>query len=384
MAPKMVMKAKQVMKAMKVMKAKKVMKSLTGMKATHAASAKGQEMNKLSEACLLKLQGASSQKIEGFLNGLNDKESMSLWKKYEKKRHVEGTQGDYEQAVAGAGKRDKSRQSLKVFIKTGSTKSAEHRSLMASLTNTTTHSYEQEWLSPNEALSKWGKRELQARVLAGTITCRNCPDDPRFPEFRAVKEKKEDKIIDRTSHTYESRGAADKQQMMDFFRCIKNNPGQKLDFQLEDSSEADQPLAVAKQFLNLKGQNPQFALQDGQLAVEDQTPEAYIEALETASALNDSAGAEKCASSLETAKTSLEQLVTQVESVQPQSGQGAKKFKDVVKKLKGHFQVIEKMSEKKHGKKGGKKGKKFTAGVVKKALKAAMKDCKSAQKLINS
>ena len=92
MAPKMVMKAKQVMKAMKVMKAKKVMKSLNVTKATNAGSAKGQEMNKLSEACLLKLQGASSQKIEGFLNGLNDKESMSLWKKYEKKRHVEGTQ----------------------------------------------------------------------------------------------------------------------------------------------------------------------------------------------------------------------------------------------------------------------------------------------------
>ena len=147
---------------------------------------------------------------------------------------------------------------------------------------------------------------------------------------------------------------------------------------------------VAKHFLNLKDdETEQLALQNGQLAIADvTTPEAYIDALETASALNDTAGSEKCASSLETAQTSVDNVMAQVEAVQPQSGAGAKKFKDVVKALKMHSNVIQKMSEqlKEKGKKGkkGKKGNNVNPGVVKRALKAAKKDCKTAQKLINS
>ena len=387
MAPKMVMKAKQIMKAMKVMKSKKVMKSQQLTKAMKAPSSKEKEENKLTEACLLKLQGASSQKIEGFLTGLNDKESMSLWKKYEKKRHVEGTQEEYDQAVSGAGKREKSRQGLKVFLKSGTTKSAEHRSLMASLSNKVTNSVEEEWLSLAEAQAKWGRKELGARILTGTILVRHCPDDPRFPEFKAVKHKKKDEVISTIDHKYDSRGAVDKQQVMDFMKCLKNNPNQTLDIDMEDK-EQDQPLDVAKHFLNLgnkaKAHGEPLPLQDGPLSLEDQDPEAYINALETASALNDSAGAAKCGSALQTAKTSLENLISQAESVKPESGPGAKKFQDVIKKLKVHFKVIDQLSKGKKGNGKKAKDKQVKAGVVKKVLKNAMKDCKSAQKMINS
>ena len=387
MAPKMVMKAKQVMKAMKVMKSKKVMKSQGLTKPMKALTAQEKDQNQLTEACLLKMRNASNQKIEGFIQGLNDKESMSLWKKYEKKRAVEGTQAEYREAVSGDGKIEKSRQGLKVFIKTGTTKSAEHRNLMASLTNRVTHSVEEEWLSMTEATAKYGKQELRARVLCGTILVRSCPDDPRFAEFRAVKQKSKDEVIAARGQTYDSKVAVDKQQMLDFMKCIRNNPNQSLEIDMEDKDE-DQPLTVAKHFLNLgnkaKANENTLALTDGPLSIADQDPEAYIKNLETASALHDSAGAEKCSSSLATAKRTIEDLKTKAESVQPESGPDAKKFKAVVKKLKAHFKVITELSKGKQGKGKKAEDKQLKAGVVKKVLKNAMKDYKSAQKLINS
>ena len=348
--------------------------------AMNSANRKGtgaDENQTITEAALLQLQGAPDAKIDKWVKNLNSNNSMTMWKKYEKQRHMDGTQKEYEVATAGAGKRSKAHQLLRIFIKTGSTKSQEHRRLCASLTNSVEHSVEEEWLSQHEAVAKWGIQELRHRVIAGTIKVRQCPDDPRFGEFKAVKEKKKDSTVAVHSVGIESRGGSDKDALMKFMQSIKTTPNQKMQIEMEeDPIDADTPDAWSKK-ISPKGlkDKPLLSLTDQLEVNEQEDPEDVIEALETQSALRDNAGAAKCKGALATAKSSLETMLTQTESVAPESGPDAKKYKAIIKSLKQHQKVIDQLSKKKTSPK---------AGVVKKALKAAVKECKTAQKLMNS
>ena len=81
-----------------------------------------------------------------------------------------------------------SRSCLRLWIQGGcSTKSAVYQKGIASITSLVSKGTEAKWQPLHYMLThKYGPRELKARVFAGTIQIRRCPQDTRFPEFKEI------------------------------------------------------------------------------------------------------------------------------------------------------------------------------------------------------
>ena len=73
----------------------------------------------LTEAALFALNDSADDKIEAFINKLSSNEQQSLWEKYEKQTLIDGTDQQYREGTSGAGKREKSKDSLVAFVKGG-------------------------------------------------------------------------------------------------------------------------------------------------------------------------------------------------------------------------------------------------------------------------
>jgi hypothetical protein len=65
---------------------------------------KPKETDVLTEAALAKLENASDDKVETFLNKLGDKDQQRLWKRFESNRKMENTDDDYKAIASGSGK----------------------------------------------------------------------------------------------------------------------------------------------------------------------------------------------------------------------------------------------------------------------------------------
>ena len=197
--------APKLSKAMKVMKVVKDVPMKELMKKPAAKSAVDQG-GALTEFALKRLEGGSEGKVEEFLNGLQDKEQMRLWKKFEATRKEEGVQDQWKTVTGGAGKNKTSRSLLKVFIQSGlTTKSPLYQDAFAKVSTKLSAGQTKVWQPLHYMLQhKFGLKELKARVLAGTIAIRACPDDPRFPEFCEVSNWADERTSKETSTTIQS------------------------------------------------------------------------------------------------------------------------------------------------------------------------------------
>jgi hypothetical protein len=198
MAPKL-SKAMKVMKVAKDVPMKEVMKKPAGKSAVDQGGV-------LTELALKKLEGGSDRKVEEFLDVLQDKEQMRLWKKFESTRKEEGVQDDWKMVTGGAGKVKTSRHLLKVFIQSGlTTKSPLYQDAFAKVSTKLSAGQTKVWQPLHYMLQhKFGLKELKARVLAGTIAIRACPDDPRFPEFCEVSNWADERTSKETATTIQS------------------------------------------------------------------------------------------------------------------------------------------------------------------------------------
>ena len=160
----------------------------------------------LTEFALKRLEGQSDRKVEEFLDDLEDKEQMRLWKKFESTRKEEGTHDEWKMVTSGAGKHKTSRAMLKVFIQAGlTTKSPLYQDAFAKVSTKLSAGTTKKWQPLHYMLQhKYGIRELKARVLAGTIAIRACPDDARFPEFCEVNAWADERSSKETSTTIQS------------------------------------------------------------------------------------------------------------------------------------------------------------------------------------
>ena len=159
----------------------------------------------LTEATLAKLEGASDDKIQQFLVKLSDKEQMCLWKKFENQRKQDGTDDQYRQVVAGTGMKKKANACLKVFLKAGgNTKDAMFQDLVTRVYGTKSMEEKAVWQPLNYMLTRYGLKELKARVLAGTVERRKNPHDPRFPEFRELLETEARSLVHENSSQVKS------------------------------------------------------------------------------------------------------------------------------------------------------------------------------------
>ncbi len=144
--------------------------------------------------------------MEEFLDELQDKEQVRLWKKFEATRKEEGSQDEREMVTGGAGKVKTSRSLLKVFIQAGlTTKSPLYQDAFAKVSTKLSAGKTKVWQPLHYMLQhKFGLKELKARVLAGTIAIRACPEDSRFPEFCEVSSLADERTSKETSTTIQS------------------------------------------------------------------------------------------------------------------------------------------------------------------------------------
>jgi hypothetical protein len=195
----------------------------------------------LTKAALEQLAGANDDKINSFVEGLNDLEQQRLWKKFQSSREFEGTDGQYKDLVRGTGSRDMARSLLKVYIQGGcTTKCAPYMNAFGKYENLTSKGSEEKWQPLHYMLNhKYGPKELKARVIAGTIKVRANPRDTRFPEFQEVTDYHRSEDTKSKSKTV----TITEKTTWDDFKCLSDLEvkGQQLQWFPKKSEEAEDP-----------------------------------------------------------------------------------------------------------------------------------------------
>jgi len=121
---------------------------------------------------------ASDDQFQEIFKNLSSQEAQIIWKRFEKCRHSQGVNSEYESTTKGVGSRDKKLQLLRAFIKDGmTTKGKCYKMCLAEVTVENTSGYESKWTPLQSMLTKYGESELRARVAAGSILCRKNPKD---------------------------------------------------------------------------------------------------------------------------------------------------------------------------------------------------------------
>ena len=332
----------------------------------------------LTEATLAKLEGASDDKIQQFLLKLSDKEQMCLWKKFENQRKQDGTDEQYRKVVAGTGMKKKANACLKVYLKTGgNTKDAMFQDLVTKVYGTKSMEEKAAWQPLNYMLTRYGMKELKARVLAGTIECRKNPHDPRFPEFRELLETEARSIVHENSSQVKSSRKAGASEFLALAN-MKFDEMQSFQFLQEDAEPEDAASMVKSLFgKNRAPQNDPLPLpaKADESSDLNETHDQFFKDLETASALGDSTPMQVAALKLLQVKTllkSLEEELAELASDKP-------KVKDTVKKYKGEIKEnLQKIAaiEKKV------KDKSIKVGVMKKMLLLVAADAKKIKQWI--
>lgn len=318
----------------------------------------------LTEAAIAKLEGASDDKIEEFLVKLSDKEQMSLWKKFEHQRKQDGTDDQYRKAVSGCGMKKKANHCLKVYLKTGgNTKDVLFQDLVTKVYSSTALQEKNTWQPLNYMLQRYGMKELKARVLAGTIDCRQNPHDSRFPEFRELLESSSRNITQ--ENTTQVKGTR-KATSQEFFALanMKMDGMQSIDF----ASEADVPdttESLMKSFLGRNNSSPLPSLptsgKQPKFDADDEGQDQFFKDLETASAVEDATPMSVATLKLLQLKTifaAMEDELAELGKMKPQHKEAVKKYKSEIKDQCQKIASCEKQL----------KAKSIKAGVMKKVV----------------
>lgn len=318
----------------------------------------------LTEAAIAKLEGASDDKIEEFLVKLSDKEQMSLWKKFEHQRKQDGTDDQYRKAVSGCGMKKKANHCLKVYLKTGgNTKDVLFQDLVTKVYSSTALQEKNTWQPLNYMLQRYGMKELKARVLAGTIDCRQNPHDSRFPEFRELLESSSRNITQ--ENTTQVKGTR-KATSQEFFALanMKMDGMQSIDF----ASEAEVPdttESLMKSFLGRNNSSPLPSLptsgKQPKFDADDEGQDQFFKDLETASAVEDATPMSVATLKLLQLKTifaAMEDELAELGKMKPQHKESVKKYKSEIKDQCQKIASCEKQL----------KAKSIKAGVMKKVV----------------
>ena len=207
---------------------------------------KGDEATALTEFALQKLGGASDNKVEAFLENLDDKEQMRLWKSFERNRQEEGENEIYKTTTCGTGKNRVSRALLKVWIQSGATtKNPVCQDAFLNISSKHEKGKTEVWQPLHYMLNhKFGMRELKARVISGSIEIRANPHDHRFPEFCEVTEYSKKSVSKKTSIHIKSKGEAISWNDFDQLQKMELEIGQDVRFANGPVPEQENPLAL--------------------------------------------------------------------------------------------------------------------------------------------
>ena len=277
---------------------------------TSAALAQHNQHNDLkAKLATLFLKGDLSEKdVDTFMAKLNEKETQSLWKKFEMERQSLGPEAvlRYKEATGTVGKNLKKNSALRAFLKDKGKLAEHYTSVIVTVAMARKHGASFEWKSLAEMQEKHGS-DLPKLVRSGGVLVRK---HPRCPDVLQFKDEVEfgSTVVHRNKNFEAKSGSEVKREdVLKFFKAVGNDEfdeGTFGDELMEPSDEeAEDTQSLALKLFDKKGQKKGGKGSDK----EDPT----LAALETASQLVSGEGADKGAEKCSTmhgllAKTSMD------------------------------------------------------------------------------
>ena len=232
----------------------------------------GEPTPKLTEEALTSHKAFLQEMEEKCNNGTMDQElfdkalqsvdpliSQALWKCFEQNRKSCGQDAVYKQECNGTGSTKKRRQLLRAWIMDKGSCGTTYRQSQQTLGMVQESGLKEKWLTLEEATAKWGKKELNSRLQAGTIEGRRCPSDKRFWEFKAVQQVASKKVTLTKATTYKTGEEKAKKEQFQEVDQLKLENLQQEDFEMgmseDEDSDSGLPADLQKT-LGIKNEKP--------------------------------------------------------------------------------------------------------------------------------
>ena len=232
----------------------------------------GEPTPKLTEEALTSHKAFLQEMEEKCNNGTMDQElfdkalqsvdpliSQALWKCFEQNRKSCGQDAVYKQECNGTGSTKKRRQLLRAWIMDKGSCGTTYRQSQQTLGMVQESGLKEKWLTLEEATAKWGKKELNSRLQAGTIEGRRCPSDKRFWEFKAVQQVASKKVTLTKATTYKTGEEKAKKEQLQEVDQLKLENLQQEDFEMgvseDEDSDSGLPADLQKT-LGIKNEKP--------------------------------------------------------------------------------------------------------------------------------
>ena len=151
---------------------------------------------------MLALKGTqvTAKGMDEFLSVLPTNEQQLVWKRFEHARMMERTDEQFKAETVGAGAVSKKRQLLAAFLATRSTKSELYSTVLGSLTVSKLDERQQEWVSWQAVVDKYGKEEALQRLTSGAVEKRRDPSSNQLWQFKLVRQLQTEKVQEQRRH----------------------------------------------------------------------------------------------------------------------------------------------------------------------------------------
>ena len=111
-------------------------------------------------------------------------EQQKVWKKFEASRKSGGFDSMYQQTTkVGSGSQAKKKEFLRGWLADGAKCGGQYQLAMTSISHRESRELLVTWLTWNQVLGKYGKRESLQRLERGSLKYRKSPSDGKFMEF---------------------------------------------------------------------------------------------------------------------------------------------------------------------------------------------------------
>lgn len=185
----------------------------------------------------------SVEQFEKALSKLDDKASQRLWKAFEVSRKSSGADKVYQEATeTKVGQVKKKRAMLLGWIRDGKKPGEHFKACVESVSLKKTQGLTSTWLTQAQAMTHWGKEELQERVKSGTVKARKDPQDSRYWQFKACQEHEAVEVERKKEARFEVKKKAEQKEVTDVWKAKHLEYLTEDDFNLpsEDEGEDDE------------------------------------------------------------------------------------------------------------------------------------------------
>lgn len=183
----------------------------------------------------------SVEQFEAALSKLDDKASQRLWKAFEVSRKSSGADQMHQEATeTKVGQVKKKRQLLLGWIRDGKKPGEHFKTCVESVSLKRTQGLTSTWLTQAQAITHWGKEELQDRVKTGTVKARRDPQDKKYWQFRASQEHEVTQVERKKEASFSLKKKAEQKEVSDVWQAKHLEYLTEDDFNLPSEDEGEE------------------------------------------------------------------------------------------------------------------------------------------------